>query len=74
MKTEKIKWRSMPDYGDLFTLDTFIKHCQNKLFIDYDGSGVYASDTECTDIIVYPSDICKNNIRKEFTHVLWFNR
>ncbi len=63
-----------PEYGDLFTIEEFIKMVNSGSFIDYDGSGNYSNGTEMTDIEVWPSDIAAGNIKKEWSHVVWFNR
>ncbi len=69
-----MKTRPIPDYGDLMTLDEFIENCEDGLFIDYDGFGHYATATEMSSIEVCPSDITTGDIRREWTHVCWFNR
>lgn len=64
----------IPSYGDHMTMEHFVNCCQVGGFIDYDGSGQYATATEMSDIIVEPSDIKSGVYRKDFTHVVWFNR
>lgn len=64
----------MPDYGDIMTLEEFIDSCNCGGFCNYDGSGYYALETSCSDITIYPSDITNNKYRKDFTHVIWFNK
>ena len=39
---KEIIWRPIPEYGDLMTIEEFIKNCEDGIFIDYDGSGYYA--------------------------------
>jgi hypothetical protein len=65
---------SIPDYGDHMTMETFVNCCKDGGFINYDGSGNYATATEMSDISVSPSDIMSGVYRKDFTHVVWFNR
>jgi hypothetical protein len=64
--------------GDLFTLEDFIKNCECGGFIDYDGSGSYSKEIDGklmeSNISIYPSDIKFKSIRKDFTHVIWYNR
>jgi hypothetical protein len=43
-------------------------------FIDYDGIGNYATNTQMSNIEIYPSDIKSGTYRKDFTHIVWFNR
>lgn len=61
-------------YGDKMTLEKFIEHVNSGGFIDYDGSGNYATETEESNISIYPSDIKANKYRKDFTHVIWYNK
>jgi hypothetical protein len=61
------------DIGDLMTLEDFVSACGN-MFIDYDGFGYYATETEQTDIIIKPGDVMRDIHRKDFTHVKWYNR
>jgi hypothetical protein len=63
--------------GDRMLLSEFIENCESGFFIDYDGFGLYATETEITEIpdgIVKPSDVKLNKIKKGFTHIVWFNR
>lgn len=71
----------LPDYGDLMTADEFVTCCKNGSFIDYDGHGYWASETEMDrDQYVIPSFVVDRdgNLRSEFkpagTHVMWFNK
>ena len=50
--------------------------CKGGGFIDYDGFGVYADKEKKmkTNIKLYPSDITSGKYRKDFTHVIWYNR
>lgn len=67
--------KPIPDYGDKMTLAEFIDACKWGMFIDYDGFGYYATDTQMTDIIVYPSDITiRKEVKQEYSHVVWFNK
>lgn len=61
-------------FGEHLTLTDFIDCCTSGLFIDNDGSGYYATKTEVTDIPISPSDIIEKEYRKDFTHVMWFNK
>jgi len=60
---KKFKLESIPDYGDHMTLEDFIEYCKHGSFIDYDGYGRYATDTQIVkaedweDGMVRPSDI-----------------
>ena len=60
--------------GHLYSLEEFIEMCNDGDFIDYDGFGRYATDKEESDIEVMPSYIKDGFIRKDFRHVIWYNR
>lgn len=65
----------LPTYGSLYELESFIDRCHDGSFIDYDGTGYYATSTEMDrDAEVRPSDILKGKINHEYTHVMWFNK
>ena len=64
----------LPDYGDVMSLKDFIENVKCGGFIDYDGYGNYVKDGKETDIEIYPSDVKKGNIRKDFDTIIWFNR
>jgi hypothetical protein len=71
-----MKLEKLPDYGDHMTIEEFEAACQNGGFIDYDGTGNYATDREMSDIEVSPSDITAKNYKRKplFSHVVWFNK
>jgi hypothetical protein len=60
--------------GDLMTIEEFKKYCKSGGFIDYDGSGNYATAIQESNISIYPSDIEEGVYRNDFTHVVWYNR
>lgn len=62
------------DSGDLMSMEEFIKYCRDGSFIDSDGSGYYATETECTDIQINPSWVLKGRIRRDFEYVIWYNK
>jgi hypothetical protein len=66
--------KPIPEYGDLIPLDEFIEMCEHGTFIDYDGFGNYATETEMSTNVVCPSDITAGIINRNWTHVVWFNR
>lgn len=68
------KMEELEDYGDLFTIQKFTEYCVGGGFIDYDGFGVYATESQQSDISVKPSTFLKYPQRKDFTHINWFNR
>lgn len=68
------KLEDIPSYGDKMTLQKFIDSCEFGAFCNSDGFGNYATNDKMSDIEVYPSDIIAGVYRKDFTHVVWFNR
>lgn len=66
--------KKVPKYGTLLTMEEFIDSCRCGAFIDYDGYGYYATATMETNIIVRPMHYHEDRLRKEFTHVMWYNR
>lgn len=72
----KMKTEPLPTYGDLMTLEDFVRRCKDGSFIDYDGFGNFATKTEMFRKEVHPSDVIKKDFKPkpEFTHVMWFNR
>jgi len=72
-----IEWEPFDKWDDdVYTLKQFVDMCESGGFIDYDGFGVYADKEKKmkTNIKVYPSDITSGKYRKDFTHVVWYNR
>lgn len=68
------KMRGIPSYGDHMTLEEFVSYCKSGMFIDYDGSGNYATESQESNIDIHPSDVALGKIRKDFTHVVWYNK
>ena len=66
--------KSLDGIGNYMTLNQFISCVKSGGFIDYDGYGKYANETEQSDITILPSDIIAGEFRKDFTHVMWYNR
>lgn len=68
------KMKEISNNGDHMTLEEFIECCKSGGFIDYDGSGNYATEDKQSDITILPSDIMAGEYRNDFTHVVWYNR
>jgi len=64
----------IPSYGDHMTLDEFVEICKSGGFVDYDGTGYYATATHMTRERAYPSKIRDGVIDRTYTHVMWFNK
>ena len=75
--------KPIPDYGDLMTVEEFVKCVESGGFIDYDGWGNPAQDPKLLPWLV-ESDIkmddsiniipSKMNIPRDATHIVWYNR
>lgn len=59
-------------------LDEFIEDCNNGCLIDDDGFGYYSnSKTEhenLDELRVYPSQITRGIINRDYKYVHWYNR
>ena len=64
---------SLPDYGDLMTVDEFKKAVACGAFVDCDGYG-HPSNNNLVDhnIHIFPSQVA--DIPNDATHIVWFNR
>lgn len=84
-----MKYRKIPNYGDLMTIEEFKKCVDCGGFIDYDGHGSLSDGKQIIDgYIVYPSmfmngkvavgncwdNVGQVDIPKEATHIVWYNR
>jgi len=64
-------WMDEEDYEEcLITLDVFQECVEKGVFLQFDGSGQYATITHCWQ----HTNIWKGKPPKEATHVLWFNK
>ena len=62
------------DEDDVYTVEEFLSHCEQRSFIDYDGFGHPVKDGLADeDIWVYPSR-ARETIPDDATHIVWFNR
>lgn len=65
----------IPDIGDLMTMKDWLECVADGGFIDYDGYGHYATETEMDEsVVVRPSDVAAGKIDLSRTHIVWFNR
>src|SRR5271157_1523865 len=54
---------------DLMPVADFVDQVKHGCFIDYDGSGYYATEKEQSRLRAVPSEIAHGKINKVFTHV-----
>ena len=70
-----LKFKDIPDYGDLMTMEEFVDCVKMGGFIDYDGYGKYALEDMVSNKVITPSEVkYQRNLLHGFTHVVWYNR
>jgi hypothetical protein len=69
-----IKYTPIDDCGDHLPLGEWIDCVKCGAFIDYDGFGYYATETQETNVRVIPSDVANGKIDTTWTHIVWYNR
>ena len=73
--TETPKFESIPEYGEHMTLQEYIDCVACGGFIDYDGFGELATETQISNIKTYPSDLDDEVQWPEWcTHIMWYNK
>lgn len=61
--------------GHLIPVEEFWRMCEYGGFIDSDGEGYYATDTQESNIPAIPSEIVDNEgFRTDFPYVMWYNK
>ncbi len=73
-RTLKLQREPLPDYGEHMRLAEFVGSCRSNYFIDYDGTGYYATDDAISGKQVSPSEVTRGAVDSSFSHVMWFNR
>lgn len=70
-----MKATPMHDFGDMMTIEEFVKTVLSGGFIDWDGSGYYSDGKVFYhEKPAWPSEIMAGKIDRSFTHVAWFNK
>ena len=64
----------LPDYGDVMSLEHWLECVAEGGFIDYDGHGYYVRDGKESNIMLHPSDVKHNSVRKDFDTIIWYNK
>ena len=66
----------LPHHGHHMDIFEWIEAVKENCFIDYDGSGDYASETGLIkgSPRIRPSDVEKGLIDLNYTHIVWYNR
>lgn len=70
----EVEYESIGDIGDHMPIEEYIEYIEGGYFIDYDGFGYYATETQVSNFIARPSDLKNGKLRKDFTHIVWYNR
>lgn len=66
-------YNEQPDEDDdIMTVAEFIEYCKMGDLIDYDGFGSPVKDGLIGSMTIYPSR--RNDIPKDATHIVWYNR
>ena len=74
---EKAKYKDIPEYGNLMTIEEWLEDVNAGYLIDYDGYGELSYKDKTSSITISPSDIkdkSKKELLKNFTHIVWYNR
>lgn len=66
--------KPIPDYCEHMTIEDFVQCCKDGLFVNNDGSGYYATQTEMSDEQALPSILRHGIYNPDYTHVCWFNK
>ncbi len=56
------------------TMENFIESCKCGGFTDDDGWGNHATETEVSNIPIFPSDTYDEFYNKSYSHVVWYNK
>jgi hypothetical protein len=60
--------------GDLIPLQEWIDCVKCGGFIDYDGYGELATETQTSNIMISPSEYKNYDFPDWVTHIMWYNR
>lgn len=78
---EPFQLKDIPSYGDHMTLQDWKECVECGGFIDYDGDGDFATETQCSNMSVSPSDYWTGkeqdpewNPPSWATHIVWYNK
>lgn len=76
---EEVKMRPLEDWEKdekwvHIKINIFKEWCKSGFVTSYDGSGVYATEDEVSDLGISTWGIANGYVRKDFTHVCWYNK
>ena len=73
LHTRTCKLKGKSPYGYLMSLEEFKDTCIAGSLTNEDGYGLFATTTFMSEIPIYPSEILREVIDTNFTHIVWFN-
>ena len=75
-KLEDIEMEPMDEFHKKcrVPIKTFIEWCKHDAVTSYDGFGEYANENEVSNLHVSCWGIKNGIVRKDFTHVCWYNK
>lgn len=75
-KVTEVKMSPIPakDRKNTYSLRQFMEDTVNSVFLDDDGIGYYATETEVSNLIALPSEIAEGRVNHKFTHIVWHNK
>lgn len=73
-KEVELTFHPIPGYGDLISMQEFEDACNCGCFIDYDGSGYYATANQESNLPIKPSHVKSGIHLTKFSYVVWYNR
>lgn len=77
VREEEFEWKLIRPQDDVYTIDEFLEHVDDRLFVDSDGFGELAIEDHKSNIVVYPSRARKILAKYNhlgITHIVWYNR
>lgn len=76
LQPEEIEMKKFTDLDKecLMPIEEFIACCKSGFITSYDGCGYYATKNEVSNLNASPWAFKNGFIRKDFTHVCWFNK
>lgn len=66
--------RPIPSYGLRIELKEWVRLVRGGCYKDKDGWGKYATETEMTEITIFPSYVRNKMIKYKYKYIVWFNR
>lgn len=71
---EKISMEEPLEYDYRYTIKKFINDCIRGFIMNSDGIGYYGTESLQSDLPAIPSNLIRGLVRKDFTHIYWYNK